>query len=84
MYKCVSVINAQMTRSRGRGKRRYQEGTRVQYTEENQIGRWVGQEGEQTKSYSTAVIDGTKRNSRIYVGDSIVRKPDTRLSRGGA
>ena len=28
------------------------------------------------------MIDGTKRNSRIYVGDSIVRKTDTRLSRG--
>ena len=29
------------------------------------------------------MIDGIKRNSRIYVGDSIVRKTDTRLSRGG-
>ena len=47
-------------------------------TEENRI----GQEGERRKSYSAAVIDGTKRNSRIYVGDSIVRKTDTRLSRG--
>ena len=28
------------------------------------------------------MIDGIKRNSRIYVGDSIVRKTDTRLSRG--
>ena len=27
------------------------------------------------------VIDGIKRNSRIYVGDSIVRKTDTRLSK---
>ena len=35
------------------------------------------------KSYSAAVIDGIKRNSRIYVGDSIVRKTNTRLSRGG-
>ena len=26
------------------------------------------------------MIGGTKRNSRIYVGDSIVRKTDTRLS----
>ena len=32
-------------------------------------------------SYSAAVIDGIKRNSRIYVGDSIVRKTDTRLSK---
>ena len=38
-------------------------------TEENQIGGWVGQEGERRKSYSAAVIDGIKRNSRIYVGD---------------
>ena len=34
------------------------------------------------KTYSAAVIDGFKRNSTIYVGDSIVRKTDTRLSRG--
>ena len=27
------------------------------------------------------MIDGIKRNSRIYVGDSIVRKTDTRLSK---
>ena len=50
-------------------------------TDENQIGGWVGQEGERRKSYSAAVIDGIKRNSRIYVGDSIVRKTDTRLSK---
>ncbi len=40
------------------------------------------QEGERRKSYSAAVIDGINRNSRIYVGDSIVRKTDLRLSRG--
>ena len=51
-------------------------------TEENRIGGRTGQEGEPRKSYSAAVIDGIKRNSRIYVGDSIVRKADTRLSRG--
>ena len=51
-------------------------------TEENRIGGWIGQEGERRKSYSAAVIDGIKRNSRIYVGDSIVRKTDTRLSKG--
>ena len=50
-------------------------------SEENQIGGWVGQEGERRKSYSAAVIDGIKRNSRIYVGDSVVRKTDTRLSK---
>ena len=51
-------------------------------TKENQIGGWIGQEGERMKSYSAAVIDGIKRNSRIYVGDSIVRKTDTILSKG--
>ena len=51
-------------------------------TEESRIGGWIGQEGERRKSYSSAVIDGIKRNSRIYVGDSIVRKTDARLSRG--
>ena len=43
-------------------------------TEENRIGGWIGQEGEQRKSYSAAVIDGIKRNSRIYVEDAIVRR----------
>ena len=47
-------------------------------TEENRI----GQEGERRKSYSEAVIDGRKRNTTIYVGDSIIRKTDTRLSKG--
>ena len=45
--------------------------------EENRI----GQEGERRKSYSAAVIDGIKRNTTIYVGDSIIRKTDTRLSK---
>ena len=50
-------------------------------TEENQIGGWVGQEGERRKSYSAEVIDGIKRNSRIYVGyvdlwDSFVGKEE--------
>ena len=47
-------------------------------TEENRI----GQEGERRKSYSAAVIDGIKRSTTIYVGDSIIRKTDTRLSKG--
>ena len=34
-------------------------------TEENRIGGWIGQEGERRKSYSAAVVDGIKRNSRI-------------------
>ena len=52
-------------------------------TEENRIGGWIGQEGERRKRYSAAVIDSSiKRNSRIYVGYSIVRKTDTILSKG--
>ena len=47
-------------------------------TEESRI----GQEGERRKSYSAAVIDDIKRSSRIYVGDSIVPKTDTILSKG--
>ena len=52
-------------------------GEAVRSGEENRI----GQEGERRKSYSAAVIDGIKRKSRIFVGDSIVRKTDTRLSK---
>ena len=51
-------------------------------TEENRIGGMTGQEGERRNSYSAAVIDGIKRNTRIYVGDSIIRKSDSRLSKG--
>ncbi len=47
-------------------------------TEENRI----GQEGERRKSYSAAVIDGIKRKLSICVGDSIVRKTDSRLRKG--
>ena len=47
-------------------------------TEENRI----RQEGERRKSYSAAVIDGIKRNTTIYVGGSIIRKTDARLSKG--
>ena len=48
----------------------------------NQIGGRIGQEGERKKSYSAAVIDGIKRNTTIYVGDCIIRKTDSRLSKG--
>ena len=41
-----------------------------------------GQDGERRKTYSAAVIDGCRRTSTIYVGDSIVRKTDTILSKG--
>ena len=51
-------------------------------TEETRIGGGIGQEGERRKSYSAAVIDGIKVNSRIYVGDSIVRKTDSISSKG--
>ena len=40
----------------------------------------MGQDGERRKTHSAAVIDGFKRNSTIYVRDSIVRKTYTRLS----
>ena len=39
-------------------------------TEETRIGGRIGQEGERRKSYSAAVIDGIKRSTRIYAGDS--------------
>ena len=41
----------------------------------------MGQDGERRKKYSAAVIDGIKRNSTIYVGDSIVRKTDSTLNK---
>ena len=55
------------TRKEGQGKK----------TDGNKIGRDMGQDGERRKTYTAAVIDGFKRNSTIYVGDSIVRKTDT-------
>ena len=54
----------------------------VNSTEENRIGGRIGQEGERRKSYSAAVIDGKKRKDTIYVGDSIMKKTDSRLSMG--
>ena len=54
----------------------------VNSTEGNRIGGRIGQEGERRKSYSAAVIDGKKRKDTIYVGDSIMRKTDSRLSKG--
>ena len=44
------------------------------------IGREKGQDEVRRKSYSAAVIGGIKRNSTIYVGDSIVRKTDFTLN----
>ena len=60
------------TRKEGQGKG----------TDGTNIGGEMEQDGERRKTYSAAVIDGFKRNSTIYVGDSIVRKTDTRLSNG--
>ena len=39
-------------------------------------------DGYRRKTYSAAVIEGFKRNSAIHVGDSIVRKTDSRLNKG--
>ena len=58
------------TRKEGQGKG----------TDGTKIGGEMGQDGERRKTHSAAVIDGFKRNSTIYVGDSIVRKSYTRLS----
>ena len=41
----------------------------------------MGQDGERREMYSAAVIDGIKRDSTIYVGDSIVRKTDSTLNK---
>ena len=44
----------------------------------------MGQDGERRKTYSAAVIDGFKRTSTIYVGDSIVSKTGKILRKGRA
>ena len=51
-------------------------------TDGTKIGGEIRQDGERRKRYSAAVIEGFKRNSPIYVGDSIVRKTDSRLNKG--
>ena len=51
-------------------------------TDGTKIGGEMGLDGERRKTYSAAVIDGCKRTSTIYVGDSIVRKTDARLNKG--
>ena len=51
-------------------------------TDGTKIGGEKGQDGERRKTYSAAVIDGCERTTTIYVGDSIVRKTDTRLGKG--
>ena len=42
----------------------------------------MGQDGLRRNTYSAAVLDEFRRNSTIFVGDSIVRKTDTILSKG--
>ena len=51
-------------------------------TDVTTIGGEKRREGERRNRYSTAVIEGIKRNATKYVGDSIVRKTDTILSKG--
>ena len=51
-------------------------------TDGTKFGGEMGLDGERRKTYSAAVIGGCKRTSTIYVGDHIVRKTDTRLSKG--
>ena len=51
-------------------------------TDGTKIGGEIRHDGERRKTYSAAVIEGSKRNSAIYVGDSIVRKTDSRLNKG--
>ena len=51
-------------------------------TDRTKIGEEMRQDGGRRKTYSAAVIDGIKRNAMIYMGDSIVRKTDKRLSKG--
>ncbi|KAI0215715.1 hypothetical protein LSAT2_032224 [Lamellibrachia satsuma] len=40
-------------------------------------------EGIEMKSYSAAVIEGVRKRARVFVGDSIVRKTDRVLNKGG-
>ena len=51
-------------------------------TDGTKIGGEKRQEGERRKKYSASVLEGIKRNATTYVGDSIARKTDVRLSKG--
>ena len=61
--------------------------TRIERQENSTDGTKIGEDmrhdGERRKTHSAAGIDVIKRNLTIYVGDSIFRKTDTRLSNGG-
>ena len=51
-------------------------------TDRTKSGEEMIEDGGRRQKYSAAVIYGIKRNSTTYVGDSIVRKTDTRLNKG--
>ena len=72
VYETVHEEGCDKTRKEGQEKS----------TDGTKIGDEMRQDGGRRNKYSAAVIDGIKRNSTIYVGDSIVRKTDTRLSKG--
>ena len=72
VYETVQEEGCDKTRKEGQEKS----------TDGSKIGEEMRQDGGRRQTYSAAVIDGIKRNSMIYVGDSIVRKADTRLSKG--
>ena len=40
-------------------------------------------EGIRRKCYSKVVIEGTRRRARLFVGDSLVRKTDREINKGG-
>ena len=50
-------------------------------TDGKKIGGEMEQDGKRGNTHPVAVIDGFKRHSTIYVGYSIVRKTDSRLSK---
>ena len=70
IYETLQEKDSDTTRKEGKG------------TDGTKIGGQMGQDGERRMKYSAAVIDGVTRKPRIYVGDSIVRKTDSRLSKG--
>ena len=51
-------------------------------TDGTEVGVEMLKDGGRRMTYSAAVIGGMKRDSTVYVGVSIVRKPDTRLGKG--
>ena len=66
----LQKVESDTTRNEGHEKR----------TDGTKVGGEMEQDGERINTYSTAVIDGIKRNLTIHVGDSIVRKTDSTLN----